>query len=202
MKNLSILFKLQLLAIFVLSVGVGSSFAQQVKQDTRYVSTKYKFAFQAPKDSSKQSVSTEESVVFLGNQPNFERGSGVNLAVIEEENAAIISRNLLRDESLETFVSGMIEGFQENADNKISVIDKKRVRIAGLTSVRVSALVSFTNRPELKMRLVSFAIPVPQHKRMYVFTVTGVEKDFAKWLPVAEASVNTFALIRAAPVKP
>lgn len=203
MKNLSTIFKLQLLVVIVLGITVSHSFAQNSNQNSRHISTKYEITFLIPEGSTKQPESTEENIIFLPDKSKFETGTGVNFAVIEEVNAAIISQSLARQESLETFAKGIIDGFQQaDPGNKITLTEKKLVQIAGMNSVKVVAQASIANAPGVILRLVAITIPVPKHKRMYVFTITGIEKDFDKWLPIAEASANSFALIRAEPVKP
>lgn len=189
--------KLQILVVFVLAASVVSVFSQETVRKSKYVSEKYKVAFQMPESSSKNADSTEELVIFLGETDKFGLAARLEFIVEEQQESEQLSQLLASDEGAKIFTQAFVDEFKAQGKKngvEVIVLETNRLQIGGFNSLK---LVTSADMPGVKVRTVTFVIPVPQHKRMYTFVVAGPDKDFDKWLTAAEVSVKSFALIKA-----
>jgi PsbP len=187
MKILQLKTKLSFLAVLILMIGVSSISAQE----TRYVSSAYNVAFQIPKNSSKSTDSTEKELYF---EENGKRGGLLQLSIDEETPAEYLSQILSSNTNRDALVQGFIKGLKEEIKGaETTILEKKEIKVIGLSSYKIVTSIVY---PNIKLRVATFFIPFPEHKRMYIFNITALDSDFERWHKIAEASVNSFEILK------
>jgi hypothetical protein len=67
------------------------------------------------------------------------------------------------------------------------------VKIAGLDALKI---IFSTNVYGTKSRKAMLVVPVPEHNRYYEFWVNAYDEYFDKWFANAEASINSFEVLK------
>lgn len=166
----------------------------------QYRSDKFKVAFQIPTDSTKQAQSTEILAIFLGDEGKFGPVSLMSFAGFETKDAETASKLLATDEGMERLATNLLKTLEKDPLNiGITVLEKKRVQIAGLNGYRV---MYSTREANLSIgafeyrRTAIHIVPVPTQNRFYSFTIGANDKNFAKWFANAEKSINSFEILK------
>ena len=185
MKNKK--FMKKLLPLFILIFACAADVSAQ---NQRYVSTDFGIAFQIPQNSSKLEGSNPKEVDF---EENREPGGYFNFTVDDQLATAELSRILLNMNKT-ALVDGFIKGLKgELKEAKITLLEKLETKISGYSSYKTTISIGY---PNIKMRLATFFIPVPEHNRVYTFTIAALNSDFERCRKIAEPFVNSLKILK------
>ena len=189
MKNIRTRMKFQILIAVVLLLGVSTAFSQE----SRYKSDTFNIAFQTPHGAVKSTESTAKRIVYTGETGKSGVAPRLELVIDKASAPEEVSRLLGTEKGMEQFISGAMASFKEElGGTELKILEKKRVQLAKLNAVK---LVASATVYDVKLRLASFTVVVPEHARMYNFIIIALDSDFDKWLPIAQASVDSFEVL-------
>jgi hypothetical protein len=191
MKNVQLKLKLSFLAAFVLLAGVLGASAQN-QTTSRYADNDYGVAFQIPKNSSKAASSSKNEVNFI---ENSELGSTLQFLVYDKLSAEDLSALLASEASKQAVINGFITGVKGGKkETEVEIVEKSDVKIGNLNAYKATVSIIMSG---IKLRAATFFVPVPEHKRLYSFSVIGLDSDFDRWYKIAETSINSFEIVKA-----
>jgi len=162
-------------------------------QDTRYV--EYGFSFQPPTGwQEDRAASGDVRVQYLGPKRNDRSQANLTLTT---QNYAVS----LNDQQVNAIADDMVATTKSLGLRDVQVTDRRKINIGGIEAFQMD--MTF-NQDRIPGRGRHVFIPVPEHKRTYVFNFVDTAANFDETAPAAAAAINSFspAISRASGASP
>ena len=151
-------------------------------QDTRYV--EYGFSFQPPPGwQEDRAASGGIRVQYLG--PKRNDRSQANLTLTTQNYAVNLS-----DQQVNAIADDMVATTKSLGLRDVQVTDRRKINIGGMEAFQME--MTF-NQDRIPGRGRHVFIPVPEHKRTYVFNFVDTAANFDETAPAAAAAINSFS---------
>ena len=186
--------KSRILFLTILLTVATGTLAQEAARKKRITIDAYRVSFQLPDDASKWPESTAEQTIFTGDQTKFGAKARLLFVVNEQKEAEAMSQRISTDEGVANFAESVTQELRQgNPKIPMTILEKKRLQMAGLNAVKV---VTSYGAPGGKVRSAMYVVPVPEQRRMYSFIIIADDDFFDKWLAATETAVNSFELLK------
>lgn len=151
-------------------------------QETRYV--EYGFSFQPPPGwQEDRAASGDVRVQYLGPQRNDRSQAKLNLTT---QNYAVN----LSDQQINAIADEMVANSKSLGWRESQVTDRRKLNIGGIEALQMDMTFNQDRNPT---RLRHVFIPVPEHKRTYVFTFVDTAENFDETASAAATAINSFS---------